>query len=41
MMADSFCVSIDTVRSPIKNIYRLLEINDKAELIRKSFDNEF
>lgn len=40
MVADSLFVSIDTVRSHIKNIYRLLEINSKAELMRKSFDNE-
>ena len=40
MVADSLCVSIDTVRSHIKNIYRQLEINSKAELIRKSYNGE-
>ncbi|WP_435623413.1 LuxR C-terminal-related transcriptional regulator [Flagellimonas sp.] len=33
-------MSIDTVRSHIKNIYRQLEINSKAELIRKSYNGE-
>ena len=37
--ADLF-ISLDTVRSHIKNIYKALEINSKAELIRKSYDNE-
>lgn len=40
MIADDLFVSIDTIRSHIKNIYRALEINSKAELIKKSFDNE-
>lgn len=40
MIADDLCVSLDTVRSHIKNIYKALEINSKAELIRKSYDNE-
>ncbi|AMC10305.1 LuxR family transcriptional regulator [Lutibacter profundi] len=40
MIAADLFVSIDTVRSHIKNIYKTLEINCKAELIRKSFDKE-
>jgi DNA-binding NarL/FixJ family response regulator len=40
MIADSLFVSIDTVRSHIKNIYKTLEINCKAQLIKKSYDNE-
>ena len=40
MIASDLFVSIDTVRSHIKNIYKTLEINCKAELIRKSFNNE-
>jgi DNA-binding NarL/FixJ family response regulator len=40
MIAEDLFVSIDTVRSHIKNIYKVLEINSKAELIRKSFDNK-
>ena len=40
MIANDLFVSIDTVRTRIKNIYKTLEINSKAELIRKSYDNE-
>ena len=40
MIADDLFVSLDTVRSHIKNIYKTLEINSKAELIKKSYDNE-
>jgi DNA-binding NarL/FixJ family response regulator len=40
MIADDLFVSIDTVRSHIKNIYKTLEINSKAELIKKSYDND-
>ena len=40
MIAEDLFVSIDTVRSHIKNIYRVLEINSKAELINKSFKNQ-
>ncbi len=40
MIANDLFVSIDTVRSHIKNIYKILEINCKAELIKKSYDNE-
>lgn len=40
MIAEDLFVSLDTVRSHIKNIYKTLEINSKAELIKKSYDNE-
>lgn len=40
MIANDLSISLDTVRSHIKNIYSTLEINSKAELIRKSYDNE-
>lgn len=40
MIANELYISLDTVRSHIKNIYSTLEINSKAELIRKSYDNE-
>ncbi len=40
MIADDLFVSIDTVRSHIKNIYKALNINSKAELIRKSYDDD-
>jgi DNA-binding NarL/FixJ family response regulator len=40
MIAEHLFVSLDTVRSHIKNIYKILEINSKAELIKKSYDNE-
>lgn len=40
MIASDLYISLDTVRSHIKNIYTTLEINSKAELIRKSYNNE-
>jgi len=40
MIASDLFVSLDTVRSHIKNIYQTLEINSKAELIKKSYENE-
>ncbi|WP_317125246.1 helix-turn-helix transcriptional regulator [Ulvibacter antarcticus] len=40
MIADDLFVSINTIRSHIKNIYKALGINSKAELIRKSYDNK-
>lgn len=40
MIADRLSISLDTVRDHIKRIYRTLEINSKAELIRKSLDGE-
>lgn len=33
MLADRFGISIDTVRSHIKKIYKILEINSKIELV--------
>jgi DNA-binding NarL/FixJ family response regulator len=38
MIADQSYISIETVRSHIKNIYKKLEIHSKAELIRKSYE---
>lgn len=38
MTADQLGISLDTVRTHIKNIYQALEINSKGELIRKSFE---
>jgi DNA-binding NarL/FixJ family response regulator len=40
MIADKYLISIDTVRHHIKTIYRLLEINSKGQLIRKSLDGD-
>ncbi|GGE01237.1 response regulator [Planktosalinus lacus] len=40
MIADDLFISLDTVRSHIKNIYNALEINSKAELIKKSYNKE-
>jgi DNA-binding NarL/FixJ family response regulator len=38
MIADQSYISIETVRSHIKNIYKKLQIHSKAELIKKSFE---
>lgn len=38
MIADKLLISIDTVRHHIKTIYKLLNINSKAELIKKSYE---
>ncbi|MEM6516404.1 MAG: response regulator transcription factor [Bacteroidota bacterium] len=40
MIANDLFVSIDTVRSHIKAIYKTLNINSKAELIKKAYDND-
>lgn len=40
MIADDLFVSINTIRTHIKNIYKTLGINSKAELIKKSYDNK-
>ncbi|MBJ7879853.1 response regulator [Gelidibacter salicanalis] len=40
MIANDLFVSVDTVRTHINNIYKTLEIHSKAELMRKSYDNE-
>ena len=38
MAADKLGISLDTVRTHIKHIYQILEINSKGELIRKAID---
>lgn len=38
MIADQSYISIETVRSHIKNIYKKLEVHNKAELIKKSYE---
>lgn len=40
MIANKLMISIDTVRDHIKKIYRLLNINSKAELIKKSYERK-
>jgi DNA-binding NarL/FixJ family response regulator len=40
MIADTACISLETVRSHIKNIYRKLHVHSKAEVIRKSLSGE-
>lgn len=40
MIADKYLISINTVRDHIKKIYSILEINSKAELIKKSMERE-
>lgn len=40
MIADQYMISINTVRDHIKKIYKLLEINSKGELIRKSLEGK-
>lgn len=40
MIADKSCISIETVRSHIKNIYKKLHVHSKAEVIRKSLSGE-
>ncbi|MDH3243113.1 MAG: helix-turn-helix transcriptional regulator, partial [Saprospiraceae bacterium] len=40
MIADKYLISIETVRDHIKKIYKKLQINSKAELIRLSIDGE-
>lgn len=37
MIAEKLLISIDTVRDHIKKIYKVLSINSKAELIKKSY----
>jgi DNA-binding NarL/FixJ family response regulator len=41
MVADRLNISTETVRDHIKKIYKKLEINSKAELIKKKLDDEF
>lgn len=40
LIADKLSISIDTVRDHIKNIYRILEVNSKAEVIRKALEGD-
>ena len=40
MIADRLDISIDTMRTHIMPIYRLLNINSKGELIRRSLEGE-
>lgn len=40
MIADRLEISIDTVRTHIKNIYRKLQVHTKADVIRKSLKGE-
>ena len=40
MIADKAFITIETVRSHIKNIYKKLQVHNKAEVIRKSLDGE-
>lgn len=39
-LADQLFISIDTVRSHIKKVYKILQINSKTELIRLSLKGE-
>lgn len=38
MVAAELNITLDTVRAHVKNIYRTLEINSKAELIKRAYD---
>jgi DNA-binding NarL/FixJ family response regulator len=40
MIADRYNISIDTVRTHIRNIYKKLHVNSKAEVIAKSLKGE-
>ena len=40
MIADNACISLETVRSHIKNIYKKLHVHSKAEVIKKSLSGE-
>ncbi|XOV68031.1 MAG: response regulator [Fluviicola sp.] len=40
LVADRLGISINTVRHHIRNIYRKLQVNSKAEIISKSFNDE-
>ena len=41
MIADKYIISVETVRDHIKKIYKKLQVNSKAEVIRKKLDGEF
>jgi DNA-binding CsgD family transcriptional regulator len=38
MTADKLGISLDTVRTHIKHIYEVLQINSKGELIKRTLD---
>lgn len=38
LIADKLSISIDTVRDHIKHIYRVMEVNSKAEVIRRALE---
>lgn len=40
LVADRLGISINTVRHHIRNIYRKLQVNSKAEIISKSYNDE-
>ncbi len=40
MIADRLSVSIDTIRTHIKNIYRKLQVNSKTEVLNKVFKGD-
>jgi DNA-binding NarL/FixJ family response regulator len=40
MIADKYHISIDTVRQHIRNVYRKLNVNSKAEVITKKLRGE-
>ncbi|HYX07117.1 MAG TPA: response regulator transcription factor [Bacteroidales bacterium] len=40
MIANQACISLETVRSHIKNIYSKLQVHCKADIIRKSLSGE-
>lgn len=40
MIADQLLISVETVRDHIKKLYRTLQVNSKAEVIRKKLDGE-
>ena len=40
MIADKYIISVETVRDHIKKIYKKLQVNSKAEVIRKKLHGE-
>lgn len=40
LIADKYLISVETVRDHIKKIYKKLQVNSKAEVIRKKMDGE-
>ncbi len=41
MVAAELNITLDTVRTHVKNIYKVLQINSKAELIKRSYKKDF